>query len=135
MGSLWPSNERKSMNLQILLVVLMEMQVSMQMGAAFRKVTDFNECVTVYGTDAFQEETLKGPSTKFQFHLNAEEAIVDLVDGVLSFPQVEGTPKLLDDEFIQTALNIPVKRLFFELHVACKEARKWGCAENYIVQK
>lgn len=36
MGSLWPSNERKSMNLQILLVVLMEMDISMRLGQSFR---------------------------------------------------------------------------------------------------
>lgn len=36
MGSLWPSNERKSMNLQILLVVLIEMDISMRLGQSFR---------------------------------------------------------------------------------------------------
>lgn len=36
MGSLWPSNERKSMNLSILLVVLLEMDISMKMRQSFR---------------------------------------------------------------------------------------------------
>lgn len=148
MGSLWPSNERKSMNLQILLVVLMEMDISMRLGQSFRcddfyflistfngfsrnrKVTDFSECVTVYGTDVYTEETLKGPSTKFQFHINSEDPLIDVVDRLLNQGE-----KGDQDELVKRAMSVTAKRFFFELNVTCKEARKWGCAENYFVQK
>lgn len=60
----------------------------------FRKVTDFNECVTVYGTDVNQENTTKGPSTKFQFHINAEEPLIDLMDQIVTKKEKIGS----DDE-------------------------------------
>lgn len=98
----------------------------------FRKVTDFNECVTVYGTDVNQEDTTKGPSTKFQFHINAEEPLIDLMDQIVTQKEKIGSD---DEQALLRALGMPVKRLFFELYVTCREARKWGCSENYIVQK
>lgn len=145
MGSLWPTNERKSMNLQILLVVLTEMYMTMQMNQSFRKVTDFNECVTVYGTDAASPESsdtatetttnnqFKRPTTKFQFHINTEEPLIGVLDEIAKERGSSGEGGV--DEYIRRALGMTVKRFFFELVVSCKEARKWGCSENYIVEK
>lgn len=95
-------------------------------------MTDFNECVTVYGTDVITELPSKGPRTKLHFHINSEESVVDLVDQVM---RREGQIINQDDEIVLNALELPVKKLFFELFVTCKEARKWGCPENFIVQK
>lgn len=95
-------------------------------------MTDFNECVTVYGTDANLEDTVKGPNTKFQFHINAEEGQIDFIEMMAMQEEKIDTE---DEETLLKLLSTPVKRLFFELYVTCREARKWGCSENYIVMK
>lgn len=134
MGSLWPSNERKSMHLHSLLVVLMEIDFSMKLSQSFRKVTDFSEAVTVYGTDAFGEETLKGPTTKLQFHINTEESLIELINQMITRGKLD--PETEEgEEMIKKISTVAVKRFFFELQITCREARKWGCSENYIVQK
>lgn len=97
-------------------------------------MTDFNDCVTVYGTDAVLENTAKGPNTKFQFHINTDERLIDLVDQVIT-RQGNGTATMDEEEIVLKALRMPVKRFFFELELTCKDARKWGCSENFIVEK
>lgn len=95
-------------------------------------MTDFKECVTVYGTDVYLEDTIRGPSTKFQFHINTEEPLIEIVDRIIT----QEEPVTVDDEeLIEKMLSVRVSRLFFEVYVTCKEARKWGCAENFIIQK
>lgn len=97
-------------------------------GLNFRKVTDFEDCVTVYGADLFKE-TNRGPFTKFQFNINTEEALIDFIETLLTKKHP------LDDETIMQVARFSPRKFFFELYVACKEAIKWGCAENYIVHK
>ena len=135
MGSLWPTNERKSLNLPVLLVVLMEMAISMKMNQSFRKVTNFTECVAIYGADAFVDgDTKKAPTTKIHFHVNTEASLVNLLNKVI-MEQAGETTEEDEQEFMEKVMRLHVKRFFFELQMTCKEARKWGCAENCIIEK
>lgn len=95
----------------------------------FRKVTDFEECVTVYGADVVKDAQ-RGPFTKFQFHINSEESLIDFIEATLAHKQGP-----VDNDSLLRANRLNPRKFFFELYVACREAKKWGCAENYIVHK